>query len=78
MQDTSNMVLSISLPGLEGLSVPLLDPGLGNLEAPVNSRQPCKGCLLKVRAVVVVSYLKQGIQSCASEKTILHGHRMRR
>ena len=48
-----------SLPATEfaGLPVPLLDTGLGNLKAPVNSTQPGECCFLQVGPVVVVSNL---------------------
>ncbi|KAF7843448.1 60S ribosomal protein L28-1 [Senna tora] len=40
------------------MSVPLFDTRLGNFQAPINGTQPSKGCLLKVRPVIVNSHLQ--------------------
>lgn len=45
-----------SLPA--SLPVPLLDTRFGNLQALVHSTQPCKGCLLQIRPVVVICHLE--------------------
>lgn len=45
---------------LDGLPVPLLGAGLGDLEAPVNGAQPREGGVLEVWPVVVVGNLNWG------------------
>ena len=52
------LVGSLPPTGLHSLPIPLLDTRLGNFEAPMDSTQPCKGCLLKIRPVVVICHLQ--------------------
>lgn len=60
--------VSLSGTGFVGLPIPLLDSRLGNFEASVNGRQPCKCGTPEVWAVVVVSHLKHGIPLYKSVK----------
>lgn len=58
---TTDVASQLTFPLLTdlSLSVPLLNTRLGNLEASVDSTQPCKGCLLQIWPIVVVSHLQE-------------------